>query len=393
MLLMLIRNFLRLESASGILLVMAAILALVLANTPMAHWYDALLGTPVVIQIGEFVIHKPLLLWINDGLMAAFFFLVGLELKREVLEGELRHKDQILLPAIAAIGGMAMPVLVYSGLNHADAQAMQGWAIPTATDIAFALGVLGLLGSRVPTTLKIFLMTLAIFDDIGAIVIIAIFYTSELSTSAFLVAGSALAVLFAMNRRRVMNIAAYLIVGLVLWASVLKSGVHATLAGAALALFIPIRNPKQTDHSPLRELEVDLHPPVAYGILPLFAFANAGVVLVGDVASQLVAPITLGIALGLFVGKQLGVFGLVWLMVKLGWARLPNGVNWTQLFGIALLCGIGFTMSLFIGALAFEQQAAQFSSQVRLGILAGTLLSAVFGYLVLRWACKTSEAE
>jgi Na+:H+ antiporter, NhaA family len=384
-----VKNFLQLESASGILLVLAAIVALLLANSPLAHWYAALLDTPVAIQVGAFAIHKPLLLWINDGLMAIFFFLVGMELKREVLEGELRHKEQILLPAVAALGGMLVPAIVYSVFNYSQGEAMRGWAIPTATDIAFALGVLSLLGSRVPTTLKIFLMTLAIFDDVGAIVIIAIFYTSELSTTAMLVASGALAILFIMNRKRVMRIAAYLIVGLILWASVLKSGVHATLAGAALALFIPMRNPSQSEHSPLREMEQDLHPPVAFGILPLFAFANAGVVIGGDISAQIMAPITLGIALGLFIGKQLGVFASVWLAVKLGLARLPTGVTWQQLYGVALLCGIGFTMSLFIGSLAFEQTPEQFANQVRLGILTGTLLSAVLGYTVLRWWSKS----
>lgn len=383
-LLSVVRHFLRLESASGILLVIAAIVALLLANSPLAHWYDALLGTPVAIQVGAFMIHKPLLLWINDGLMAIFFFLVGLELKREVLEGELRHKEQIMLPAVAALGGMLIPAIVYSVFNYTQAEAMRGWAIPTATDIAFALGILSLLGSRIPTALKIFLLTLAIFDDIGAIVIIAIFYTSELSATAMLVGSAALIFLFVMNRKRVMHIAAYMIVGLILWASVLKSGVHATLAGAALALFIPMRDPEKPEHSPLRNMEQDLHPVVAYGILPLFAFANAGVVISGDVAAQLFAPITLGIAAGLFIGKQLGVFASVWLVVKLGVARLPAGVTWTQIYGVALLCGIGFTMSLFIGSLAFEQQAQQYSNQVRIGILLGTLLSALLGYVVLR---------
>lgn len=386
-----VRNFLRLEAASGILLMVAACAALLLANSPFAGWYDVLLQTPVAIAVGDFGIHKPLLLWINDGLMAVFFFLVGLELKREVMEGELRHKDQIALPAIAAAGGMVVPALVYFIFNHSHADAIQGWAIPTATDIAFALGVLSLLGSRIATSLKIFLMTLAIFDDIGAIVIIAIFYTSELATSALLIAGSALVVLYIMNRRRVMSIAAYLIVGMILWASVLKSGVHATLAGAALALFIPMRNPAHPDQSPLRDIEKDLHPTVAFGILPIFAFANAGVVIGGDLGVQMSAPITLGIMSGLFIGKQLGVFASVWLAVKLGMARLPSGVSWLQLYGVALLCGIGFTMSLFIGSLAFENSTDQHTNQVRLGIIVGTVLSAIAGYLILRFASNPKE--
>lgn len=387
----LLMKFLKLESSSGLLLVIAAILALLFANSPMAHWYDSLLGTPVAIQIGEFGIHKPLLLWINDGLMAAFFFLVGLELKREVLEGELRHKDQIVLPAMAALGGMLVPALIYSAFNYQNPIALQGWAIPTATDIAFALGVLGLLGSRVPIALKIFLMTLAIFDDVGAIVVIAIFYTSELSVTALWVASAALLVLFIMHVKRVTYIAAYLIVGLVLWTSVLKSGVHATLAGVALAFFIPIRDPKNEHRSPLRELENDLHPPVVYGILPLFAFANAGMVLAGDMLALIMHPITIGITIGLFIGKQVGVISFVWLAIKLRLARLPAGVNWRQVYGVALLCGIGFTMSLFIGSLAFEKQPVDFSNQVRLGILLGTLLSAIFGYVVLRLSCHDEK--
>ena len=380
----LIRDFLRLESASGILLVIAAALAMLLSNSPLAGYYAAFLDTPMAIRIGGFEIFKPLLLWINDGLMAVFFFVVGLELKREVLEGELARPRQAMLPAIAALGGMVVPALIYAWLNRHDTVALNGWAIPSATDIAFALGVLLLLGKQVPTALKLFLMTLAILDDLGAIVIIAIFYTSELSLTSLLIAGSALAVLVLMNRRGVMNVAAYLLVGLVMWASVLKSGVHTTLAGVALAMVIPMRDPKTPSQSPLRGLEHDLHPPVAYVILPLFAFANAGVSLQGVSIATLLEPVPLGIAAGLFVGKQLGVFGAAWLAIKLRIAELPNDTRWAQLYGVALLCGIGFTMSLFIGSLAFEHAGQEHANEVRLGILAGSLLSAVTGYALLR---------
>ncbi len=383
-----LRNFLRLESAAGILLVAAALAAMLLENSPLAPHYAGLFDTPVAVRIGAFEIAKPLLLWINDGLMAVFFFLVGLELKREVLEGELSTPAQAVLPALAALGGMAVPSLIYAVLNRHDAVALNGWAIPAATDIAFALGVLLLLGKRVPVALKVFLMTLAVLDDLGAIVIIAIFYTADLSLASLTVAGTALVLLIAMNRRGVTNIAAYLLVGLVMWASVLKSGVHATLAGVALALVIPLRDPRAPGRSPLRSLEHDLHPPVAYGILPLFAFANAGVSLEGVSLASLLAPVPLGIAAGLFVGKQLGVFGAAWLAIRLGVARLPAGVTWAQLYGTAMLCGIGFTMSLFIGSLAFERAGQQHAAAVRLGILAGSLLSALCGYALLRAALR-----
>jgi NhaA family Na+:H+ antiporter len=388
-----LRDFLRLESAGGVLLVLAAVVAIVLRNSPVAGLYEAFLATPVAIRFGEFQIFKPLLLWINDGLMAVFFFLVGLELKREAAEGELQRPEQALLPIVAAAGGMLVPALVYAALNRHDPVAIHGWAIPSATDIAFALGVLALLGPRVPTALKLFLMTLAILDDLGAIVIIALFYTTQLSLSSLAIAGSALAVLIFMNRRGVMNVAAYLLVGLVLWASVLKSGVHATLAGVALAFVIPMRNPARPEYSPLRELERDLHPPVAYGILPLFAFANAGVPLAGVSLASFLDPVPLGIAAGLFLGKQLGVFGAAWLAVRLRIATLPNGVRWSQLYGAALLCGIGFTMSLFIGSLAFEHVGQEHAASVRLGIFVGSILSALAGYGLLRLLPSRASAE
>jgi len=382
-----IRRFFQQESAGGILLIAAALIALVMINTEaLSGMYNSLLQTPVVIQIGGFIIAKPLLLWINDGLMAVFFFLVGLELKREFMEGALSEPAQVVLPAIGALAGIMVPALIYAWLNHEDPVRMRGWAIPSATDIAFALGIVALLGKRVPASLKLFLMLLAVLDDVGAIVIIALFYTADLSTTSLSVAGVCLVILFIMNRRNVMDVPAYLLVGLIMWASVLKSGVHATLAGVALAFMIPLRNPTKPKHSPLRALEHDLHPIVAFIILPVFAFANAGVPLENMSLASLMEPVTLGIILGLFVGKQLGIFSVCWLLVKMKWAKLPEGASWTQLYGITLLCGIGFTMSLFIASLAFEHVGQEYIKPVRLGILTASFLSAVTGYLVLRFA-------
>ncbi|MEJ2407381.1 MAG: Na+/H+ antiporter NhaA [Candidatus Thiodiazotropha sp.] len=386
-----IREFLRLESASGILLIIATVLAMLAQNSPLSHWYDALLGTEVELRVGAFQLQKPLLLWINDGLMALFFFVVGLELKREVLEGEMSRPSQLVLPTLAAIGGMAMPALIYSYINWGDSMAMEGWAIPSATDIAFTLGVLSLLGNRVPSALKLFLLTLAIIDDLGAIIIIAVFYSTNLSMLSLSVASAALVVLFFLNRRGVVGIAPYLLVGSVLWVAVLKSGVHATLAGVILAMFIPIRDPA-TGESPLRHLEHDLHPAVAYVILPLFAFANTGISLHGLTLDALFAPIPLGIAAGLFLGNQLGIFSVCWLAIKLGLAELPNGVSWLQLYGVSVLCGIGFTMSLFISSLAFEQVGMDLVLNDRLGILLGSALSAVSGYFILRFASSPKQA-
>ncbi len=384
----LIREFLKLESAGGLLLVLATILALFMKNSAYSGWYDALLNTPVVVAIGEFQIAKPLLLWINDGLMAVFFFIVGLELKREFLEGELSNRDQIMLPAFAAFGGMLVPAAIYAYLHWGHPVTMSGWAIPAATDIAFALGILALLGSRVPVALKLFLMALAILDDVGAIIIIALFYTTELSTLSLATAGICLLVLFYLNKRGVTHIPVYLFIGMIMWASVLKSGVHATLAGVLLAFTIPLRNPADPAHSPARQLEHELHPSVAYAILPLFAFANAGVPLEGMTLKALFEPVSLGIIAGLFIGKQLGVFSFAWLAIKLKLASLPERVSWTQLYGAAVLCGIGFTMSLFIASLAFEHEGQEYIRQVRLGILVASLLAAVAGYLLLRFTQK-----
>ncbi|WP_101759985.1 Na+/H+ antiporter NhaA [Oceanicoccus sp. KOV_DT_Chl] len=375
-----IKTFLRLESASGILLIAATILALLFANTPLEALYVGFQNIPVEVRVGALQIAKPLLLWVNDGLMAIFFFLIGLELKRELVDGELSKPGNIILPAVAAVGGMAVPAAIYSGFNWHDPIAMQGWAIPAATDIAFALGILTLLGNRVPTALKVFLVSLAIIDDIGAIIIIALFYTSNLSVTSLTIAAVCLAVLFILNRKGVTDIPAYMVVGLILWTSVLKSGVHATLAGVALAFFIPYKDGH--GGSPVKMLEHSLHGTVAFFILPLFAFMNAGVALNSDAIAQALTPIPLGIALGLLAGKQIGVFGFSWVAIKLKLAPPPS-FNMSQLYGISILCGVGFTMSLFIGSLAFEETGAGNLSVDRLGILAGSFLSAIFAYMYL----------
>lgn len=385
------RDFLKLESASGIVLVIAGLVAMVAANTPLADVYQALLQMPIKVQVGSFKLDKSLLIWINDLLMAIFFLLVGLEIKREIVAGELSDRHKVALPAVAALGGMVVPAAIYAAINWHDPVGIRGWAIPSATDIAFALGVLSLFGERVPVGLKIFLMTLAVLDDLGAIVIIALFYTNDLSVQALVLAAIAVAVLFALNRAGVTRIAPYILVGTALWICVLKSGVHATLAGVVTALFVPARHPADPSHPPASRLEHSLHPWVAFGILPLFAFANAGVDLEGLGLQALLDPIPLGVLLGLFVGKQVGVFSFAWLAVKSGMAQLPAGVTFPQVYGAALLCGIGFTMSLFIGMLAFENTAfGEVIVSDRLGILAGTLLSAVVGSLVLYWVLPRS---
>ena len=381
-----LKEFLQSEASGGILLMLTAILALIIANSPLSPYYAILLDTPVEIRIGAFEIAKPLLLWINDGLMAIFFFMVGLELKREVLTGELSSPSSIMLPGLGAIGGIVVPVGIYVYFNHGDESAMLGWAIPAATDIAFALGILMLLGPRVPIALKVFLASLAIFDDLGAIIIIAIFYTTQLSLLAMSVAGVCLVVLSYMSWRRVATVSSFILVGVVMWAAVLKSGVHATLAGVALAFFIPMKDPENPERSPLRELEHDLHSVVAFGVL------NAGVPLFGMSVEDAMHPVPLGIALGLFVGKQVGVFLFCALAIKFGLAKLPRDANWGSFYGVCILSGIGFTMSLFIGGLAFENIPMEEYSlfDERLGILIGSLASGLFGYLVLRWSLKDS---
>jgi Na+:H+ antiporter, NhaA family len=388
-----IKNFLRMESSGGILLMGAALLAMLAANSPVAGLYSYFLDTPVEVRIGALHIAKPLFLWVNDGLMAVFFFLVGLELKREILEGELSRPANVLLPAIGAVGGIAVPVAIFVWLNSGDPQAMHGWAIPAATDIAFALGILMLLGSRVPVALKVFVVSLAIFDDLGAIIIIAIFYSADLSVTALVISALCLAVLGAMKWRGVNTISPYILVGIVMWTAVLKSGVHATLAGVALAAFIPMRDSTDNTHSPLRELEHDLHSVVAFGVLPLFAFVNAGISLEGVSFSDLLHTVPLGIAAGLFVGKQVGIFLLCYLAIKMGIARLPEGASWGSLYGVSILCGVGFTMSLFVGSLAFENVTLDPEAifDERLGIIVGSLLSGIFGYIILHMTLPKAE--
>ncbi len=387
-----IKNFFKMESSGGILLMAVTVLAMILANSPLSVYYNLFIDTPVHLRIGPLEIAKPLLLWINDGLMAIFFFLVGLELKRELIEGELSDKRNIILPGIGAIGGMAIPAIIYIYFNSNDPVAMRGWAIPTATDIAFALGILSLLGSRVPISLKIFLTSLAIFDDIGAIVIIALFYTTKISMAALLVAATCILILAFLNKRHVESKSMYVLIGVIMWVAVLKSGVHATLAGVVLAMFIPIKSKTDPTQSPLKSMEHDLHFTVAFFVLPVFAFANAGINFAGLGAEQIFHNVPLGIALGLFIGKQVGVFGFCWLGIKLKLTGLPKGMSWGALYGTAALCGIGFTMSLFIGSLAFEETGVKILFDERLGIILGTLVSGIVGYFVLRYSLAPKEA-
>ncbi|WP_339467063.1 Na+/H+ antiporter NhaA [Pseudomonas capeferrum] len=385
-------RFFQLEAASGLLLIAAAILALVINNSPLSYLYNGLLDVPVAVKVGALEIAKPLLLWINDGLMALFFLLIGLEVKREVVDGQLSKPSQVILPATAAVGGMVVPALVYWFINRDNPAAVAGWAIPTATDIAFALGVLALLGKRVPASLKLFLMTLAIIDDLGAIIVIALFYSGTLSSVSLMLAAACLVALIAMNRLGVIKLGPYLIIGLVLWVCVLKSGVHATLAGVALALCIPLRT-RNAESSPLLSLEHALHPWVAYAILPLFAFANAGVSLAGMTLESFTHPVPLGIAVGLLAGKTVGVFGLTWLAIKLRLAALPTGASWGQLLGVAILCGIGFTMSLFVGSLAFVPGSSDYAGMDRMGILTGSFIAAVVGYAVTAMASRAPRTH
>ncbi len=384
-----LNSLLKKDSSAGILLIVVTIIALVLQNSSFSAIYNGFLHTHVEIRFGDLQIAKPLLLWVNDGLMAIFFFLIGLEVKREVIEGHLSSMSQVALPGIAAIGGMVVPALIFIAFNQGESFAMQGWAIPTATDIAFALGVLSLLGKRVPASLKIFLLALAIIDDLGAIVIIALFYTSELSTVSIIIASISLTLLFIMNRFAVSNKTIYILVGIILWVSVLKSGVHATLAGVALAFMIPLssKNKEGKSFSLSKEMEHDLHYWVAFMILPLFAFVNAGVDLRGISLQEMLNPVPIGIMLGLFIGKQLGVFGFSWLAIQLGLARLPAKSNWKQLYGVSILTGIGFTMSLFVDSLAYND-AQIYHYTDKFAILLGSFLSGIVGYLVLKYSTK-----
>lgn len=379
-----IKKFIQQESFAGILLVSTALVAILIANSPISPYYTLLIDTIVEIKIGTFEISKPLLLWVNDGLMAVFFFLIGLELKREFIEGELSDRKNIVLPAIGAVGGMAVPAFIYILLNYDDPFALQGWAIPAATDIAFALGILALLGSRVPTSLKVFLTSLAIFDDVGAILIIAFFYTSKISVLALLVAAVCCAVLYMLNKLKVFNTMMYVFIGVIMWAAMLKSGVHATLAGIILAMFIPMRSSENPDVSPLKNLENDLHSIVVLFILPIFAFCNAGINFDGFGVEQIFHGVPLGIALGLFLGNQVGVFSFCWIAIKLKLTELPDNVSWLSLYGTAALCGVGFTMSLFIGSLAFEETGVNYMIDERLGIIIGSIASGLLGYTILR---------
>ncbi|WP_028470888.1 Na+/H+ antiporter NhaA [Neptunomonas japonica] len=376
-------SFFKLESAGGITLMLAAVFAMILANSPYQNYYDLLISTPVEIRVGALHIAKPLLLWVNDGLMAIFFFLVGLELKRELIEGELADKCNIILPGIGAIGGMAVPALIYTFFNIGDTTAMKGWAIPAATDIAFALGILTLLGSRVPISIKIFLTSLAIFDDVGAILIIAIFYTDNISGIALLIVIACLPLLAIFNKQGVESKTAFILIGIIMWVAMLKSGIHATLSGVIVAMFVPMKSRPNSDYSPLKSMEHDLHFAVAFFILPIFAFANAGINFTGIGSAQVMHSVPLGIALGLFLGKQIGVFGCCWLAIKLNWTRLPKGMSWSGLYGTAVLCGVGFTMSLFIGSLAFDETVINQLFDQRIGIILGSLVSGIVGFAVL----------
>ncbi|MCW7549368.1 Na+/H+ antiporter NhaA [Photorhabdus sp. APURE] len=377
-----IRQFLKLEAAGGLLLIIAAIIALIMANSPLQGIYQQFLNISVVVQFAALEINKPLLLWINDGLMAVFFLIVGLEVKRELLEGSLAGRDKAVFPVIAAIGGMVAPALIYLLFNGNDEFTRQGWAIPAATDIAFALGVMALLSKRVPTELKVFLLALAIIDDLGVILIIALFYTKTVSLVALGLSAAMIALLVWMNWRGVEKISAYLVVGAILWVCILKSGVHATLAGVIIGFLIPLHG--QNNHSPSESLEHGLHPWVAYLILPLFAFANAGVVLNGVTLNSLTDMLPLGIAAALFLGKPLGIFLFSYISIKIGFAKLPQQINLKQIFAVSVLCGIGFTMSIFISGLAFEGGDESFSIYSRLGILMGSTIAAFVGYGLLR---------
>ncbi len=377
-----VNQFVNAQTIGGVLLALAALVALMLSNSPWATYYNAFLQVTTELRLGGdwLVLSKPTLIWINDLWMAVFFFLVGLEIKRELLEGELASVRQALLPAGAALGGMLVPALMYAVINGHDPVALRGWGIPMATDIAFALGILVLLGNRVPVSLKIFLTAVAIIDDLGAILVIAFFYTADLSLTMLLAAGAGVLLLLMFNRGRVTAIGPYVVVGLIIWVCVLKSGVHATLAGVITALAVPLSDGK--GGSPLGRAEHALHPWVAYAILPVFAFANAGVSLEGVNLSTLMQTVPLGIATGLVLGKALGVFGASWLLMRFAGAQLPDQSTWRQFLGVCVLCGVGFTMSLFIGSLAFEGADPAYATQVKIGVLSGSLISAVLAVML-----------
>ena len=383
-----LERFFKHEAFGGILLMAAAVAAMIVANSALAPVYNDILGEYVAVTYGGEGLKKPLILWINDGLMAIFFFLIGLELKAELMEGKLKNPRDVVLPGMAALGGMLVPALVFAWFNW-GLPSINGWAIPAATDIAFALGLLALVGSRAPSSLKVFLLTLAILDDMGAIIIIALFYTAELNITYLVWAMLPLAAMIALNLRGTHRQGATLLLGIVLWFLVLRSGVHATLAGVVTAFCIPLVD--RWDKSPLHAWEHAISPWSTYVIIPIFAFANAGVVLAGMSVADLLQPLPMGIALGLILGKQIGVFGLTFLMVKFGMARLPHGANWLHIYGVACLAGVGFTMSLFIGGLSFEDPAM--INQVRMGVLSGSIISGILGYVALMLAASRSRAE
>ncbi len=386
------KKFIQTDASSGIILVLAAMLALIMANSFFSENYQAFLEFPVSITLGTFAINKPLVLWVNDGLMALFFFVVGLEIKRELLYGQLSRLDQVVLPFVAAIAGILFPALIYVAFNYQDAIAMNGWAIPSATDIAFALGIFILFGKHLPPSLKIFLLSVAIIDDIGAVIIIALFYSQDLAINSLMIAGGGILTLFIFNRLEMENKAPFVLVSLIVWAAVLKSGVHATLAGFLVAWFIPIAREKAQSMS--YQIEHGLHPWIVFFVLPLFAFANAGVGLNGVSLNELFTPISIGIIAGLFLGKQLGIFTVCYIAIKLKLCQLPKDATWSQLYGVCLLCGVGFTMSLFIGSLAFEEQGLTFQTQVKVGVLVGSIMSAVLGaWLISKSSKKLAVTE
>lgn len=385
-----IQNFFSSKSAPGIILVVAAALGMAMENSPLQSVYGMFLNLPVTFSAGSFEIDKPLLLWINDGLMAIFFLLIGLEIKRELLEGNLSTRSQAILPAVAALGGLAVPAMIYAYINWGNSTTITGWAIPAATDIAFALGIMMMLGDRVPYVLKVVLVAIAVIDDLAAVIIIALFYTAEVSVYSLALAAIGLSAVLLLNRCRVMALGPYLMIGLFIWACVLKSGVHATLAGVMLGLLIPLKA-EGSERSPLKTLEHALHPWVAFGVIPIFAFANAGIPLAGITFETFMHPVTLGVMLGLFLGKQAGVMLATYTACRIGLCRLPEGINWRHFYGMALLTGIGFTMSLFIGTLAFADPAL--STPVRLGVISGSLLSVICGVAVLRYASQPRAVE
>ena len=386
-----LHRFFKLESSGGILLVAAAGVAMLLANSPLANLYQSFLNLPMSVTVGSVGVDKPLLLWINDGFMAVFFLLVALELKREVVNGHFSDRRQIALPVCCAAGGVIVPAAIYIGINHSDPVALSGWAIPAATDIAFALGVLSLLGSRVPTSLKLLLTAIAVLDDLAAIIIIAVYYSGQLSVASLLVASLMFAILVTFNRRGVTQLTPFMVVGAIMWLAVLKSGVHATLAGVALGMTVPMTHRTDPTVAPLERLEHALHPWVAYAILPLFAFANAGLPLAGLGLGALLAPVPLGIAAGLVIGKPVGIVLAAIIVIGFGLAKLPEGANRLQFVGMACLCGIGFTMSLFIGSLAFEHSSDDLAALYRLGIISGSLLAAVLGTVLLLVASRQAK--